>query len=104
MDIKKIYNDYKPFFKGVLTSLGMIAIYDWVVAPGLTYPNTFINILSFLLGGAMMVVMGILIWENLFKNNKNEKTWQETPSETTGKTSNEDSKNSEKKDNENSNN
>ena len=98
--LKNLYREYKPLFKGVLTALGIIAIYDWVIAPGLTAQNTFINIISFLVGSLMILIVGLLIWENLFKNDKTEKECKET-SEMTGTVSNKDNENSNKNESDN---
>ena len=54
---KNLYKKYDTFIKGVLTALGMIAIYDWIIAPGLTAQNTLINIASFVVGSILMVFM-----------------------------------------------
>lgn len=101
--LKRLYSEYKPLFKGVLTGLGMIAIYDWIIAPGLTAQNTFINIISFLVGYVMILFVGLLIWDNLFKNDKTEKECQET-SEISGTVSSKDNEKSNKNDNDNLNN
>ena len=103
--VKKIYTEYKPIFKGLFTVLGVIAIFDWLIAPGLTVANTFINVLSFVAGSVIILFFGLLVWDNGFKNLiiKKEK-WQGTSSETDGQNSNKDNENSTNKDNENSNN
>ena len=104
--LKRLYSDYKPIIKGVMTALGIIAIYDWVIAPGLTAQNTVVNIFSFIGGSVLILILGLLIWENLFKTDKKENTWHnhsEAPSETqeSGK---EEGENKNNNDNENLNN
>ena len=64
--IKQCYSEYKPFLEGFFTIFGAIAIFEWVVAPGLTAANTFINILSAALGVVTIMIIGTLIWKNLF--------------------------------------
>lgn len=63
--IKKFYKNYKSYFKGLFTALGFFAIFDWVIAPGLTASNTLINVLSFILAGVVSMVGGILIWNHI---------------------------------------
>jgi hypothetical protein len=62
--IKNFYQSYKCFFKGVLTLLGVIAIFDWFIFPGLTAPITIINILSFSLLIIVLVVVQVIIWNS----------------------------------------
>ena len=62
--IKNFYQSYKCFFKGVLTALGVIAIFDWFIFPGLTTPITVINILSFILLITVLVVSQLIIWNS----------------------------------------
>ena len=88
---KRLYSDYKPLLKGYLTGLGIIAVYDWIIAPGLTAQNTLLNVISFLVGSAMILFVGLLIWDNLFKKDNTEKEWQETKDSVTA--SKEDSEN-----------
>jgi hypothetical protein len=102
--IKYYLKEYSILIKSLLSVLGIIAIYDWIIAPGLTAQNTWLNIGSFVVGSILILFVGLSIWENIFKINKKEEKWQETPSETIGQTSKEDNENSTKKDNENSNN
>lgn len=70
--IKKYFNEYLPFFKGVLVSLGIIGIFDWVIAPGLTSQNTILNIISLLMLIGVLLFIGVSVYELFFKQkNKN---------------------------------
>ena len=42
--MKKLFND--PRWEPILMLLGNIAIFDWLIFPGLTVANTFINMLT----------------------------------------------------------
>jgi zinc transporter ZupT len=99
--LKRFFREYEAFFKGVGTALIIIAIFDWVIAPGLTAKNTLINVFSFLGGSFLILVVGMLIWENLFKTDKKEEKWQDKT--TIGQTTKEDNENSTNKENENDN-
>lgn len=59
--IEKIKNTLKIIF----AALGVVAIFDWVIAPGLTAPNTFVNILSFVLAGIVSTVVGVILWNKV---------------------------------------
>jgi hypothetical protein len=84
--IKLFYQEYKSFFEGVMVTLGIIAIFEWVIAPGLTTPNTIINILSLLLGLIIFLWVGIkFVWENLFGSNNTKSTSVKTTEEKTKK-------------------
>jgi hypothetical protein len=62
--VDKIKNTLKIVF-GVL---GVVAIFDWIIAPGLTAQNTIVNVLSFLLAGFISTIIGVILWNEL--NNK----------------------------------
>lgn len=55
---EKIKNALRILF----TVLGVVAIFDWVIAPGLTQQNTVINVLSFLLAGVISTIVGVILW------------------------------------------
>lgn len=55
----------KKALKILFTVLGVVAIFDWVIAPGLTQQNTLINILSFLLAGIISTIVGVIVWNEL---------------------------------------
>lgn len=74
--LKNLYQRYKPFFNGVLTLLGVIAIFDWIIFPGLTSSNTIINILSFILM-IIVIFVTVAIWFNCLKPKKSELTEDE---------------------------
>jgi hypothetical protein len=61
-------NKIKNTLKIVFGVLGVIAIFDWIIAPGLTAQNTIVNILSFLLAGFISTIIGVILWNEL--NNK----------------------------------
>lgn len=79
--LKKIYQDSKPFLRGFFTTLGFIAIFDWVIAPGLTTSNTIINILSFILAGVISILVGIIMWNELKIENKGDEITEEPKKE-----------------------
>lgn len=58
----------KNLLKILFIALGVVAIFDWVIAPGLTAPNTFVNILSFILAGIVSTVVGVIIWNKVTDN------------------------------------
>ena len=55
----------KRALKILFTALGVVAIFDWVIAPGLTAQNTVINILSFLLAGIISTIVGVILWNEV---------------------------------------
>jgi len=55
----------KHWLKILFSALGIVAIFDWVIAPGLTAQNTVINILSFLLAGVVSTIVGIILWDKV---------------------------------------
>jgi drug/metabolite transporter (DMT)-like permease len=58
---EKIKNGLKILF----SALGIVAIFDWIIAPGLTAQSTVINILSFLLAGVVSTIVGIILWDKV---------------------------------------
>lgn len=60
----------KHVLKIVFTALGVVAIFDWVIAPGLTAQNTLINILSFLLAGVISTIVGVIVWNELHEDDQ----------------------------------
>lgn len=65
----------KHALKILFTALGVVAIFDWVIAPGLTAQNTVINILSFLLAGIISTIVGVILWNEV--NEKDEEKQEE---------------------------
>lgn len=55
----------KHGLKILFTVLGVVAIFDWLIAPGLTAQSTVINILSFLLAGVISTIVGVILWNEL---------------------------------------
>lgn len=55
----------KHGLKILFTVLGVVAIFDWIIAPGLTAQSTVINILSFLLAGVISTIVGVILWNEL---------------------------------------
>ena len=55
----------KHGLKILFTVLGVVAIFDWVIAPGLTAQSTVINILSFLLAGVISTIVGVILWNEV---------------------------------------
>ena len=60
----------KHGLKILFTALGVVAIFDWVIAPGLTAQNTIINILSFLLAGVISTIVGVITWNELHEDDQ----------------------------------
>lgn len=63
----------KHWLKILFSVLGIIAIFDWVIAPGLTAPSTVINILSFLLAGVISTIVGVILWNEVTEIEEEEK-------------------------------
>lgn len=63
----------KHWLKILFSALGIIAIFDWVIAPGLTAPSTVINILSFLLAGVVSTIVGVILWNEVTEIEEEEK-------------------------------
>jgi hypothetical protein len=55
----------KHGLKILFTTLGVVAIFDWIIAPGLTAQSTVINILSFLLAGVISTIVGVILWNEV---------------------------------------
>lgn len=79
--IKKIQK-YKRIIQGIFVPLGGIALFDWVIAPGLTEPNSIINMFSLLLGIVVILAIGIFFWENFLKNHKTDNKWEDIETNT----------------------
>ena len=62
----------KKALKILFTVLGVVAIFDCVIAPGFTQQNTLINILSFLLAGIISTIVGVIVWNELTENKEEE--------------------------------
>jgi hypothetical protein len=92
--LKRLFQKYKTLIKGITTGFAIILIYDWLIAPGLTAKNTIINIISFVGGSVLILFVGLLIWENLFKT---EKIWKIITQENNEKSKNTDNVENEKK-------
>lgn len=58
---EKIKNGLKILF----SVLGVVAIFDWVIAPGLTAQSTVTNVLSFLLAGVISTIVGVILWNEM---------------------------------------
>lgn len=67
----------KQWLKILFTALGIVAIFDWVIAPGLTAQNTVINILSFLLAGFVSTIVGVILWNEVTEIDEEEKQKEE---------------------------
>jgi drug/metabolite transporter (DMT)-like permease len=63
----------KHWLKILFSALGIVAIFDWVIAPGLTAQNTVINILSFLLAGVVSTIVGVILWNEVTEIEEEEK-------------------------------
>lgn len=63
----------KHWLKILFSALGIVAIFDWVIAPGLTAPSTVINILSFLLAGVVSTIVGVILWNEVTEIEEEEK-------------------------------
>ena len=81
----------KHILKIVFSILGVVAIFDWVIAPGLTAQNTIVNILSLLLAGFISTVIGVVLWNELNEKDsdsdedKKEEIVEETKEDNDGK-------------------
>lgn len=71
----------KHSLKIVFTILGVVAIFDWVIAPGLTAQSTVINILSFLLAGVISTIVGVVVWNELHDEDNTESVEPEEKTE-----------------------
>lgn len=63
----------KHWLKILFSALGIVAIFDWVIAPGLTAQNTIVNILSFLLAGIVSTIVGVILWNEVTEIQEEEK-------------------------------
>lgn len=63
----------KHWLKILFSALGIVAIFDWVIAPGLTAQNTVVNILSFLLAGIVSTIVGVILWNEVTEIQEEEK-------------------------------
>ena len=70
--LKLFYPIYKPLFKGLLTFFGFVAIFEWVIGPGLSSPNTVINILTFVFVGVVSTIVGVLLWNEITPKDKDD--------------------------------
>jgi hypothetical protein len=70
--LKLFYQIYKPLFKGLLTFFGFVAIFEWVIGPGLSSPNTVINILTFVFAGVVSTILGVLLWNEITPKDKDD--------------------------------
>ena len=63
----------RHWLKILFSALGIVAIFDSVIAPGLTSPSTVINILSFLLAGVVSTIVGVILWNEVTEIDEEEK-------------------------------
>lgn len=56
---------FTPFMKWFLIGLGLILTIRYIILPGLTTPNTFINILIVLLSALIGSILAKIIIENI---------------------------------------
>lgn len=68
--IKNLYRKYKTYFKIILILLGIIGVFDWVIAPGLTAKNTLMNIISLISLLLIILYIGVLVYELFFNKKK----------------------------------
>ena len=66
---EKIKNGLKILF----SVLGVVAIFDWIITPGLTSQSITINILSFILSGIVSTIVGVIIWNEITENQEDDK-------------------------------
>lgn len=71
----------KHGLKILFTVLGVVAIFDWVIAPGLTAQNTVINIFAFLLAGVISTIVGVILWNELHEDDQENKQVEEPKKE-----------------------
>lgn len=57
--IEKIKKRLLSFVKNILIILGGLAIFEWVVIPGISISNLFLNLLSLLLGMLIILLVGV---------------------------------------------
>jgi uncharacterized membrane protein YjfL (UPF0719 family) len=68
--LKLFYEIYKPIFIGLLTFIGFVAVFEWVIGPGLSSANTIINILTFIFAGVVSTILGVVLWNEITPNQK----------------------------------
>ena len=68
--IKLFYETYKPILRGLLAFVGFVTIFEWIIGPGLTSPNTVINILTFIFAGIVSTILGVILWNEITPNQK----------------------------------
>lgn len=61
--IKKFYQEYSSFIDGFLATLGFISLLDWVIAPGLTAANTYLNLFSVVLLIGFVFLFVVVLWK-----------------------------------------
>jgi len=54
-----------PFMKWFSIGLGLLLTIRYIILPGLTVPNTFINLLVTLLSAVLISILGKIIIENI---------------------------------------
>jgi hypothetical protein len=69
--MKKLFNDKR--WEPILMLLGNIAMFDWVIFPGLTAASTFINILAVLVFIAVFLFDLNYVKEKYFTKSEEEK-------------------------------
>jgi amino acid transporter len=69
--MKKLFNDER--WKPILMLLGNIAIFDWIIFPGLTAASTFINMLTVLVFIAVFLFDLNYVKEKYFTKSEEEK-------------------------------
>jgi hypothetical protein len=69
--MKKLFNDER--WKPILMLLGNIAVFDWIIFPGLTAASTFINMLAVLVFIAVFLFDLNYVKEKYFTKSEEEK-------------------------------
>jgi hypothetical protein len=70
--LKLFYQIYKPLLKGLIAFFGFVAIFEWVIGPGLSSANTVINILTFVFAGVVSTILGVLLWDEITPKDKDD--------------------------------
>jgi len=55
----------KHALRVVFSILGVIAIFQWVIFPGLSSQNTIINLFAFALTAVISTILGVILWNEL---------------------------------------
>jgi uncharacterized membrane protein len=55
----------KHALRVVFTILGVIAIFHWIIFPGLSSQNTIINLFSLALTAVISTILGVILWNEL---------------------------------------